>query len=52
MIREYCLLGVGVALMKEVCHCTWVLVFQMLKPGSLFKKFYEAGSVQEGHRSE
>jgi hypothetical protein len=19
--------------MKEVCHCTWVLVFQMLKPG-------------------
>jgi hypothetical protein len=32
-IRRCGFIGVGVALLKEVCHCGWALRFQKLMPG-------------------
>jgi hypothetical protein len=31
-IRIYDLVGVGVAVLEEVCHWVWAFWFQMLKP--------------------
>jgi hypothetical protein len=35
-IRKHGVAGVGMALLKEVCHCGKILMSQMLNPGQWF----------------
>jgi hypothetical protein len=48
-IRTFDLVGVGVALLKEVCHLRWALRFQKLKPGPV--ALFLAVACQSGCRT-